>query len=77
MEVFLLWMDELDDAVVALWVVLPRLLGLLAAIGALFATAFACLSLPALAAPSLVLLVASLALHDKRRPTLDESLPAG
>jgi hypothetical protein len=66
MEVFLLWMDELDDAAVALWTLLPRALGFLAAMAALLATGFACLRFPALAAPSLALLLASTRFHRGR-----------
>jgi hypothetical protein len=68
MEVFLLWMDELDDAAVALWTLLPRVLGFLAALAVLMATGFACLRLPALAAPSALLLLASSLLYRARRP---------
>jgi hypothetical protein len=68
MEVFLLWMDELDDAAVALWTLLPRVLGFVAALAALVATGFACLRLPAVAAPSVLLLLASSLLYRARRP---------
>lgn len=68
MEVFLLWMDDLDDAVVALWTLLPRVLGFLAASAMLVATGFACLRLPALAAPSLALLLVASLLQRSRRP---------
>ena len=68
MEVFLLWMDELDDAAVALWTLLPRVFGFLAALAALAATGFACLRLPVVAAPSVVLLLASSLLYRARRP---------
>lgn len=68
MEVFLLWMDELDDAAVALWTLLPRVLGFVAALAMLVTTGFACLRLPALAAPSALLLLGSSLLYRARRP---------
>lgn len=74
MEVFLLWMDDLDDAAVALWTLLPRALGFLAALGVFIATVFACLRLPALAAPSLALLLVATLLHRARRPSPEDGL---
>ena len=68
MEVFLLWMDDLDDAVVAAWTLLPRLAGFVAALCALAATAFAFVSFPALALPSVLLLLASLSLQGRKAP---------
>jgi len=68
MEVFLLWMDDLDDAVVAAWTLLPRVAGFLAALCGLVATGFAFVSFPALAVPSALLLLASLSLQGRRSP---------
>ncbi len=68
MEVFLLWMDDLDDAVVALWALLPRALGCLAAVVVFIATGIACLRLPALAVPSVALLLLATLLYRVRRP---------
>lgn len=74
MEVFLLWMDDLDDAAVALWTLLPRALGFLAALGGFIATGFACLRLPALAVPSLALLLLATLLYRARRPPAHDGL---
>jgi hypothetical protein len=76
MEVFLLWMDDLDDAAVALWTLLPRAIGFLSALGVFIATGLACLRLPALAAPSMaLLLVATLLYRARRRAASDGLLP--
>lgn len=76
MEIFLLWMDDLDDAAVALWTLLPRALGFLAAVVVFIATGFACLRLPALAVPSVaLLLLATLIYRARRRPADDGLLP--
>jgi hypothetical protein len=76
MEVFLLWMDDLDDAAVAFWTLLPRVVGFLSALGFFIATGFACLRLPELAAPSLaLLLVATLLYRARRRAAPDRLLP--
>ena len=77
MEVFLLWMDDLDDAAVALWTLLPRALGFLSALGFFIATGFACQRLPALAAPAAaLLLVATLLYRARRRGAPDGLLPS-
>lgn len=48
MEVFLLWLDELDDAIVMLRSLWPRLLGLAVALALMLGTGFAFLRFPQL-----------------------------
>lgn len=74
MEVFLLLLDEIDDAVAVLRSLWPRLLGLLLAFTLLVATGFVFLSFPHLALP-LVAAVLSITLFERlrRRRFADEA----
>jgi hypothetical protein len=73
-EVFLLLLDELDDAFAVLWTLLPRLLGVLSAGALLFATGFAFLRLPALAIPSAALLIGATLFRGRRNSLPDSPL---
>lgn len=74
MEVFLLLLDEIDDAVAMLRSAWPRLLGLSLAFALLFATGFAFLHFPRLVLPLVaVLLSATLFERLRRRHRVDPS----
>lgn len=76
MEVFLLLLDEIDDAVAVLRSLWPRLLGLLLAFTLLGATGFVFLSFPRLALP-LVAAVLSITLFERlRRRRFADEAPA-
>lgn len=75
MEVFLLWLDELDDAVAMLRSLWPRLLGLCVAFVLLLGTGFALLRFPHLILPVAALgLSASLVDRVRRRLAADTNL---
>ena len=59
MEVLLLLLDEIDDAVAVLWSLLPRLFAVVSTGALLLGAGFAILSLPVLAIPSAALLIAA------------------
>ena len=63
MEVFLLLLDEIDDAVAVLWSLLPRMLAVFATGALLVGTGFAFLRLPELAIPSATLLIGAALLY--------------
>lgn len=67
MEVFLLWLDELDDALAMLRSLWPRLLGLGLACVLLLGTGFAFLKLPHLVLPVAALLLGATLIERVRR----------
>jgi uncharacterized membrane protein len=77
MEFLLLWADEFDDAVGAAGHLLPKMLGLLAAIALFAATGFALVLAPQLTLAALAVMLSATLIEIVRRrrfdgPTSDE-----
>lgn len=75
MEVFLLLLDEIDDAVAMLRSAWPRLLGLSLAFSLLLATGFGYLHFPRLALPLVAVLLSATLFERLRRRHRVETAP--